>query len=392
MSTPTQPGWYDDPFRRHEHRYWDGVQWTHHVGALGQREIDPPTPSIDPLTESAGSGAWLPDPFGRHEHRYWDGRQWTHHVGSGGRQLIDPPGVGWVSAPIVPARPTAEAAPPGPASAPLPSKKIQKQVRRAGATGESGAGTLFTEQVLVVNQRAKVFGSTLEYVVYDQTGQRLGAIQEVARSLGARVSDRRHHRDESQRARRFQVIDVDGQVVLAMTRPQSWFGLKSRMVVEGSDGRPIGEITRETLGAAGAAATAGLGGAALVAFTGLGGVAGALVGSALGEKALGLKSGHTRFGLEASGQRLGSIHAEAMNAWDFSIKDTSGTEVGRITKTWAGYAKERFTKADNYVMVMHRPLEDPLRSLVIAAALALDVALKQGSPSHGGGLNKRHYR
>ena len=33
--------------------------------------------------------------------------------------------------------------------------------------------------------------------------------------------------------------------------------------------------------------------------------------------------------------------------------------------------------ADNYVVQIHRPLEDPLRSLVVAAALTVDTALKQ---------------
>lgn len=156
------------------------------------------------------------------------------------------------------------------------------------------------------------------------------------------------------------MIDVGGQVVLAMTRPESWFGLKPRMVVQGVSGRPIGEITRETLGVSGA---------------------------------LGFRDGHTRFGLEASGQRLGSIHAEATNAWDFNIRNESGVEIGRITKTWAGYAKERFTKADDYVVVMHEPLQDPLRSLVVAAALALDVALKEGTSSRRRSvLTKRRYK
>ncbi|RWR23151.1 DUF2510 domain-containing protein [Agrococcus lahaulensis] len=36
---------------------------------------------------------WYPDPFGRFEHRYWDGNQWTHHVGSRGQQMMDPPAV-----------------------------------------------------------------------------------------------------------------------------------------------------------------------------------------------------------------------------------------------------------------------------------------------------------
>ena len=54
-----------------------------------------------------------------------------------------------------------------------------------------------------------------------------------------------------------------------------------------------------------------------------------------------------------------------------------GTEVGRITKTWEGLAKTLFTTADNYMVQFDHTLEDPLRSLVVAAALCIDTALKQ---------------
>jgi hypothetical protein len=87
--------------------------------------------------------------------------------------------------------------------------------------------------------------------------------------------------------------------------------------------------------------------------------------------------GKIRFGLEASGQDIGSLNAENWRAWDFSIQDAAGTEVARIKKTWEGLAKTMFTTADNYVVQIHRPLAEPLRSCVIASALSVDTALKQ---------------
>lgn len=64
------------------------------------------------------------------------------------------------------------------------------------------------------------------------------------------------------------------------------------------------------------------------------------------------------------------------------------------TKTWAGWAKERFTKADNYVVQTHGPLDEPLRSLVIAAALAIDMELKQrGEQTSGSSIwGTRRYK
>lgn len=92
------------------------------------------------MTEQPAA-SWYPDPSGRHELRYWDGGQWTQHVTSRGRPDIDP----LVSGPAVP-------------DADRTSKKIQRDVRRAGvaAGGQVGGGTLFTEPVLVVSQKAKL--------------------------------------------------------------------------------------------------------------------------------------------------------------------------------------------------------------------------------------------
>ena len=87
--------------------------------------------------------------------------------------------------------------------------------------------------------------------------------------------------------------------------------------------------------------------------------------------------GKIRFNLEAGGQVVGSLNAENWRAWNFNIQDHTGAEVARITKTWEGLGKAIFTTADNYVVQIHRPLDDPLRSLVVAAALTVDTALKQ---------------
>jgi hypothetical protein len=42
--TGTAPGWFTDPFVRHEQRYWSGETWTEHVLDGGTPAIDPPPP------------------------------------------------------------------------------------------------------------------------------------------------------------------------------------------------------------------------------------------------------------------------------------------------------------------------------------------------------------
>jgi hypothetical protein len=54
-----------------------------------------------------------------------------------------------------------------------------------------------------------------------------------------------------------------------------------------------------------------------------------------------------------------------------------------MTKTFEGVAKTLFTTADNYVVQVHRALDDPLRSMVVAAALTVDTALKQDNRGLG---------
>jgi hypothetical protein len=41
------------------------------------------------LTPAPGQG-WWPDPTGRFEHRWFDGKQWTRHVGRNGARYEDP--------------------------------------------------------------------------------------------------------------------------------------------------------------------------------------------------------------------------------------------------------------------------------------------------------------
>jgi nucleoside diphosphate kinase len=93
--------------------------------------------------------------------------------------------------------------------------------------------------------------------------------------------------------------------------------------------------------------------------------------------------GKINFSFEVNGQKIGAIKAENWRAWNFAIVDHTETEIGRITKTWEGLAKTMFTTADNYVLQIHRPLADPLLSMVVASALTVDTALKQDARGFG---------
>ncbi|MDT4905733.1 MAG: hypothetical protein QOH52_3749 [Pseudonocardiales bacterium] len=276
------------------------------------------------MSQPPTPAGWYADPAGKHEKRYFDGQQWTEHVNSHGRPGIDPPGApGHV--------PTVQRAP----------EKVQRDVQRAGSAGVAafqGGGSLFNEPVLVVNQKAKLLELNNEYAIYDQNSRQVGAVREVGQS-GLKKAARFLTSLDQYMTHKLQIVDMQGTPLLALTRPAKF--VKSRIIVEDPAGREIGQIVQQN------------------AF------------------------GKIRFGLESGGQPLGLIQGENWRAWNFSIKDHTDTEVARITKTWEGLAKTMFTTADNYVVQIHRPLDEPMRSLVIAAAVSVDTALKQDSRGFG---------
>lgn len=64
--------------------------------------------------------------------------------------------------------------------------------------------------------------------------------------------------------------------------------------------------------------------------------------------------------------------------WEFSFK-LGDKELGKITKKWAGLGKELFTSADNYIINIQEdvPVDHPVRKLIIASAMSIDMVLKE---------------
>jgi len=278
-------------------------------------------------TQSNVPAGWHPDPHGAPQLlRYWDGSRWTEHT--------------------------------HPAQAPAQAQHAQPQVaqpyagqphsgRPQGATpqqqgapqqGAPGAGTLFNQQVLVVNQKAKLIELTNEYSVFDQQGNTVGSVAQVGQS-GLRKALRFVSSVDQYLTHRLEIRDAYGQPQLLLTRPAKF--IKSRVVVQRPDGQPVGEIVQQ---------------------------------NAIGK---------INFAVMADGQQIGAIKAENWRAWNFAVVDHNDAEIARITKTWEGLAKTMFTTADNYVLQIHYQLPEPLLSLVVATALTVDTALKQDARGFG---------
>ncbi len=98
--------------------------------------------------------------------------------------------------------------------------RVQRQVRdQAGLDkSASGGGTLFTEPILVVNQKAKLIEVNTEYAVYDQDGNQIGAVRQVGQS-GFKKALRFVSDVDKFMTHKFQIVDMVGNVQLAVTRP-----------------------------------------------------------------------------------------------------------------------------------------------------------------------------
>jgi len=65
-------------------------------------------------------------------------------------------------------------------------------------------------------------------------------------------------------------------------------------------------------------------------------------------------------------------------AWDFKITDTNQSEIGTISKKWAGAVQEIFTSADKYNVSIKGSFKDEkTRIAIISGAITIDMVLKE---------------
>jgi len=191
---------------------------------------------------------------------------------------------------------------------------------------------LFSDR-LIVNQKAKIVEVTNQYLIRDDQGEELGYMQQEGQSTFRKVL--RFATDVDQfLTHRLALYDTSGSKLLQIVRPAKIF--KSKFSVEDGNGNKLGAIAQRNV---------------------------------FGKIGFDL--------LDTGGRELGRIQAENWRAWDFAIVDAAGNEIGRIDKKFVGVLKAVFTPADNYIVDIDPGLTGELRLLTIAAAIAVDTALKQ---------------
>ena len=285
---------------------------------------------------SDNPASWHADPMGRHQLRYWDGKMWTDHVSDNGVQSTDPlqpRGLDRVDSALT----VGNEGDPAKIHAQLHGESKYRSAK-VGEAAFVGGGTIFTEPILVVNQKAKLIELNNQYSVYDQNGQQIASVNEIGQSAAKKAVRLLTSFDQFM-THRLEIADSAGRVLMRITRPAKL--MKSTVIVSDGNDQEIGRIVQDNV------------------------------------------FGKIHFTLQAGGHTYGAIKAENWRAWNFSVEDHTGVEVARITKTFEGLAKTMFTTADNYVVQIHTQIAQPLNSLVVAAALSVDTALKQDSRGLG---------
>jgi uncharacterized protein YxjI len=198
---------------------------------------------------------------------------------------------------------------------------------------------LLSTDKLVFNQKAKLIELNNEFKIRDTQGNEVGMIRQEGQSTAKKVARFVSSLDQFM-THTVAVFNDENVRVVELTRPRKI--MKSTVLVKDGVGAEVGRIVQRNM------------------------------------------VGKIRFGLEdGQGAEVGSINAENWRAWNFSIKDAAGVEVARITKTWEGLAKTLFTTADDYLLEVSGSPGPVLRTLILASAAGVDLALKQDARGFG---------
>lgn len=299
------------------------------------------------MTNSTHPAAWHPDPTQRFQHRYWDGEQWTENVSNNGQATIDEDGKEMANS----GESVSTGLIDGEAYGHTTPQEVQAQVAQAMTdTGSfideihmpevpstdvpppSYTQNIFTEKILVINQVPKYIEATAEYGIYDENGSQIGAVREVDQSSKKKAA-RALLPGDAMMSHTLEITDMHNRVLLRVKKSKGL--LKSQVSVERADGTILGSLAYK------------------------------------------IEIGKAQIKIINGEQHIGTIFAEDYRAWNFSVKDSEESEIATITKTWEGFTQAIFTSADNYVVQIKQDLSDPMHSLVLAAALGVDLILKQ---------------
>jgi hypothetical protein len=205
----------------------------------------------------------------------------------------------------------------------------------SGPLGENARSPLLDEDVLVVERFTDLGRRWSDRSVLRPDGTKAGMLRRAAPAAprpaaGIRSIIVRDHTKNDV----VELVDDRQAVVLTLVRPIG--AAKSSVEVRDSEGRDAGRIVQQSL-----------------------------------------RRNETTFAfLGPNGQFLGDLQTDNWVAWDLRIMDSHAHQVATITRDWAGLDLKRFSSPDDYVVRISETVHEPLRTLVVACALSLEIVIR----------------
>jgi uncharacterized protein YxjI len=192
--------------------------------------------------------------------------------------------------------------------------------------------TLLDAPAVGVRQRRKLFEFRNQYDLVDAEGGVVGVVEQVDQSPFTFLTRLFSDLDVSLPVT-LEVKSAGGDVLVRLRK--AWFRLQVD-VVDGRTGRAVGNVRKR------------------------------------------VRLGKASFDVVAADGRLvGTLDAQSWRAKDFALRAADGREVGRVTKQWRGLLTEVATDADSYAVAFAADAPFEVRQLTLAAALAVDLTMKQ---------------
>jgi uncharacterized protein YxjI len=180
-----------------------------------------------------------------------------------------------------------------------------------------------------IDEKVNFFKFENAYNVFDEKGTNIGAIKQRL-TIGQKLL--RLVLNKSMLPFKLEIKDINGVLLASISR--GWTFFMSKIVVSSGDSRPIGTVR---------------------------------------QKFKIFKPTFKIFNHEE--KQIAEITGD-WKAWNFVIKDESGSQIGTISKKWAGVLQEAFTTADKYLVNIDPSYANMMNKIVIlSAAITIDMVL-----------------
>jgi uncharacterized protein YxjI len=182
-----------------------------------------------------------------------------------------------------------------------------------------------------IDEKVNFFKFENTYKVFDEKGANIGSVKQKL-TLGQKLL--RLLVNKKMLPFKLEIKDINGVLLASLSR--GWTFFFSKIVMSSGDGRTIGTVR---------------------------------------QKFKLFKPFFTIFNHEE--KQIAEITGD-WKAWKFVIKDQSGSQIGTISKKWAGVLQEVFTTADKYHVNIDPSYANMMNKIVIlSAAITIDMVLKE---------------